>query len=90
MFKTREISIGPAFRFVLGILGIIVLGTGLFLSVQRDLVCISRRVVEIVIWFTSSLCFHPGVYHFCAVQFEGGFPFAITLEKSDHYLHNEL
>ena len=35
MFKTREISIGPAFRFVLGILGIIVLGTGSFLSVRE-------------------------------------------------------
>lgn len=35
MFKTREISIGPAFRFFLGILGIIVFGTGLFLSVRE-------------------------------------------------------
>jgi len=35
MFKTREISIRPAFRFLLGILGIIVLGTGLFLSVRE-------------------------------------------------------
>ena len=35
MFPTREISIGPAFRVVLGILGIIALGTGLFLSVRE-------------------------------------------------------
>jgi len=35
MFPTREISIGPAFRVVLGILGIIALGTGLFLAVRE-------------------------------------------------------
>jgi len=35
MFKTREISIGTTFRVLLGILGIIALGTGLFLSVRE-------------------------------------------------------
>ena len=35
MFKTREISIGTTFRVLIGILGIIVLGTGLFLSVRE-------------------------------------------------------
>jgi hypothetical protein len=35
MFKTREISIRPAFRFLLGTLGIIALVAGLFLSVRE-------------------------------------------------------
>ena len=35
MFKTREISIGPIFRFLLGTLGIFVMLTGLFLSVRE-------------------------------------------------------
>lgn len=35
MFKTREISIGPIFRFLIGTLGILVILTGLTLSVRE-------------------------------------------------------
>lgn len=35
MFKTREISINPIFRFLIGALGILVVVTGLFLVVRE-------------------------------------------------------
>ena len=35
MFKTHEISIGPIFRSLIGILGFLVVVTGLFLSVRE-------------------------------------------------------
>jgi hypothetical protein len=35
MFKTREISIRPIFRFLIGTLGILVAVTGLFLAVRE-------------------------------------------------------
>ena len=35
MFKTHEISIGPIFRVLIGALGMLVVVTGLFLSVRE-------------------------------------------------------
>lgn len=35
MFKTHEISIGPIFRVLIGTLGMLVVGIGLFLSVRE-------------------------------------------------------
>ncbi|MDO9087566.1 MAG: hypothetical protein Q7U53_15265 [Anaerolineaceae bacterium] len=35
MFKTREVSIRPVYRFLIGALGILVGGTGLFLAVRE-------------------------------------------------------